>query len=100
MTRRLLLIAALAFSIVFWCAISVTALAAEPLPKITGWVHIFGCPRMSKDDDTNNDIIVVFVDGQVAHLKQHALSDDQKGALAKMLTMPGLNIVYDCGTQS
>ena len=103
MTRRLILIATVAFSLAFWFLVATDVFGAEPAPahkppqKITGWVHVFGCPRASQEDDTNNDIIIVFADGTIAHLKQHKLTDDQKQALALMLTMNGLNLIYDCG---
>ncbi len=84
-----------------WLVYSFSAEPAEPAkPAIKGWIHVFGCPRASQEDDTNNDIILMFSDGTIAHLKQHKLTDDQKTALSLMLTMNGLNLIYNCGTQS
>lgn len=95
---------AFAISVIVWFSILICAdvFGATPKdePHVTGWVHIFGCPRANKDDDTNADIIVIFSNGQISHLKQHTLSEETKMQLALTLTMNGLNIVYDCGKQT
>jgi len=83
-----------------WCSSSGAADKPKDEPKITGWIHVFGCPRASREDDTNNDIILIFANGQIAHLKQHDLSPETKVQLALALTMQGLNIIYDCGATS
>lgn len=75
--------------------------AGDKTPKITGWIHVFGCPRASKEDLTNNDLIIVFKDGTVAHLKVGKLTDEERAALPKLLgDVNGLNLIYACGSSS
>lgn len=70
-------------------------------PKLTGWIHVFGCPRSSESDRTNWDTILVFEDGRIAHLHDGKLDDASRAKLRAYIgDVDGVNIVYDCGPQT
>ena len=70
-------------------------------PKLTGWIHVFGCPRSSESDRTNWDKILVFEDGRIAHLHDGKLDDASRAKLRAYIgDVDGVNIVYDCGPQT
>ena len=76
------------------------ALAQEPpapLPKITSFIHVIGCPRNSATDTTNNDICIVFADGKTLHLKEARLTNAQLAELAALIgDTKGFNVKYEC----
>jgi hypothetical protein len=67
-------------------------------PKLTGWIHVYGCPRATKADRTHVDTILVFSDGRIMHAQDGQLNDAQRAKLAAYIgETEGLNIIYDCG---
>ncbi len=85
------------------CALALfgtVALAQEPpapLPKIASFIHVFGCPRATHDDITNNDIFIIFVDGKTVHLKESGLTNTQLAELAALIgDVKGFNVKYEC----
>lgn len=99
-------IAALLVTFTCWALIGAACIAygaeppvAKPAAALTGWVHVFGCPRKDNDDDTNAYIILTFADGHLFVLPQHELSAAQKAKLTALIgDMDGTNLMFQCGS--
>jgi hypothetical protein len=59
---------------------------------------IRSCDRLSaRDDNTNNDIFIIFVDGKTVHLKEAGLTNAQLAELAALIgDVKGFNVKYEC----
>lgn len=67
-------------------------------PHLTGWIHVLGCPRASKNDLSHADTILVFDDGRIYHGQDGNLNEMQRAKLLAYIgDTRGLNIVYECG---
>ena len=75
---------------------STEATPAKPAIKLTGWVHVIGCPHTSKSSG-QNDIVLIFSEGDMVSLDITRMDEDKLAALKQFVgDVQGYNFVAKC----